>query len=276
MTEPNGSDEKEDATFTLYLIRHGEALHNTLDKLAQEQAKKDAEDEGLGPDEVKKRMKAAQLAVLEDDSLFDAPLSEAGKLEAESARQAMQKLQAKGLPPPEEVYVSPLQRAMQTADIIFPECTNIHVREDLRERKTGRACDQRHHSQFLAQQDNFSRFSMVQLRTGSLTESLLEELKQVQLQDIEENEDIEEVSDKSNEKKAEEKPMLRKRTKRLARFLMDAEHRVIAAVTHKAFLRELERGTFGQENATEFKNCEVRVYKVKCENYDLSDIERVA
>lgn len=265
-TDSNRSDDAH--TFTLYLIRHGEALHNTLDKEAQARAKHFAEAEGLPPDQVKRRMKAAQQAVLEDDSLFDAPLSDAGKKEAEFARLAIQELQAKGFPPPEEVLVSPLERAMQTADIIFPESNNIHVREDLRERKTGRACDERHDTSVLTKREAFSRFSMVRLRANSLNESMLEELKTLQLQDIEE-ESVHGI-------KVEEKPMLRKRTGRLARFLMDSDNKVIATVTHKAFLRELERGTFGQEDATEFGNCEIRVYKVKCENYDLSDIERIA
>jgi len=33
-------------------------------------------------------------------------------------------------------------------------------------------------------------------------------------------------------------------------------------VTHKGFLRELERGSLGQEHAVEFGNCELRVYEV--------------
>lgn len=268
------TDNSDENTFMLYLIRHGEALHNTLDKLAQEEAKKEAEEAGLGPEEVKRCMKEAQKAVLEDDSLFDAPLSEAGKKEAETARETLQELQQKhGLA--QEVLVSPLQRAMQTADIIFPECDNIHVREDLRERKTGRACDERQRARTLAQRNSFSRFSMVQLRTASLTESMLEELKAVQLDLIEEDEALErEGGDRAV--KVEEKPMLRKRTRRLARFLMDSDSKVFSVVTHKAFLRELERGTFGKKDATEFGNCEVRVYKLKLKDYDLSCIERVA
>jgi len=273
MTEPNGRDAPAARTFTLYLIRHGEAVHNIMEKLAREQAKKDAEAEGLGPEEVQQRMKEAQEAVLNDDSLFDAPLSEAGNEEAERARRAMQELHSKGFPPPDEVYVSPLQRAMQTAALIFPECTNIHVREDLRERKTGRACDRRQSSGQLAQRGSFSRFSLVNLRATSCTESMLEELKSIQPKDIDENEVVD-IGLKSEP--VEEKPMLRSRTKKLARFLMDTDKRVIAAVTHKAFLRELERGTFGQEDASEFSNCEVRVYKVNCEHYDLGEIERVA
>ena len=276
MTNPNNSDNQVDETYTLYLIRHGEAMHNAKEKLAKEQARKDAEAEGLSPEEVQERIEAAQMAVLDDDTFFDAPLSEAGKLEAETARETMKALQERGFPPVDEVYVSPLQRALQTAAIIFPDCDNVHVREDLRERKTGRACDLRHTAEFLSERGSFSRFSMVQLRTRSLTSSMLEELRSsIQMKD-DDDDDVDEYMKERDKAIVEEKAALRERTKRLARFLMETDHRVLAAVTHKAYLRELERGTFGKEDATEFSNCEVRVYKVKCKNYDLSAIERVA
>ena len=272
--EPNCSEEKKDehATFTLYLIRHGEALHNMMEKLAREQAKKEAEAKGLPPEEVELLVKAAQVAVLENATLFDAPLSAVGEEEAHGARQVMKELHAKGLPEPAEVLVSPLQRAMQTANIIFPDCDNIHVREDLRERKTGRACDLRQSAEVLAQRGSFARFSMVNLRMLSHTKCMLEELRGMKLKDISED-DFGVVEE---ENKVEESPMLRGRTKRLARLLMDSDHRVIAIVTHKAYLRELERGTLGQESATEFSNCEIRVYKVKCKDYFLSDVDRLA
>lgn len=266
------ADKNDGDTYTLYLVRHGEARHNVLEKEAKEKAEKEAEAEGLSPEETQERIKKAQAAVLEDPSLLDAPLSEAGKQEAEEARRSMQELQAKGFPAPEEVLVSPLQRALQTANLIFPECNDIHVRDELIERQTGRACDHRQSAEILARRGSFQRFSMVRLRTSSLMKCMLKELEDVQLETIADKEE----EYKKIEERVEEKPMLRNRTKTLARFLMDSDHRVICAVTHKAFLRELERGTFGKEDATEFSNCEVRVYKVKCENYDLSSIERVA
>lgn len=266
---------EEDHTYILYLIRHGEAKHNVLEKAARERAKKEAEEQGLGAEETQNRIKNAQAAVLDDPSLLDAPLTKAGEKEAENARQRMQELQVQGFPEPEEVLVSPLQRALQTANLIFPDCNDIHVREDLIERQTGRACDHRQSAELLAKRGSFQRFSMVQLRTSSLNKRMLKELEVVQLQEIAENGGDPQEYKKIAEK-VEEKPMLRKRTRRLARFLLDSDNKVIVAVTHKAFLRELERGTFGNEDATEFSNCEVRVYKLKCDNYDLTSVERIA
>ena len=49
-------------------------------------------------------------------------------------------------------------------------------------------------------------------------------------------------------------------------------------MAYKGFLRELERGPFGQINAAEFKNCEVRVYSAEFigRSTDLERVERVA
>mmetsp|Transcript_31666 Transcript_31666/g.76839 ORF Transcript_31666/g.76839 Transcript_31666/m.76839 type:complete len:175 (+) Transcript_31666:550-1074(+) len=61
----------------------------------------------------------------------------------------------------------------------------------------------------------------------------------------------------------EQKSELRSRTKSLFRMLGQAKTaRSIAVVTHKGWLRELERGPFGQPDATLFRNCEVRFYTV--------------
>ena len=60
----------------------------------------------------------------------------------------------------------------------------------------------------------------------------------------------------------EGKEMLRVRTKQVFDLLKTSSHRVICIVTHKGYLRELERGYLGQPRATEFQNCEVRVYRV--------------
>ena len=40
-------------------------------------------------------------------------------------------------------------------------------------------------------------------------------------------------------------------------------HSAIAIVTHKGFLREFEHGPLGRPQATEFGNCEVRVYRLE-------------
>jgi len=60
----------------------------------------------------------------------------------------------------------------------------------------------------------------------------------------------------------EEKFMLRKRTAGLGKLLQGTDADSVCIVTHKGFLRELERGPLGQPQASEFSNCEVRVYDV--------------
>jgi broad specificity phosphatase PhoE len=61
---------------------------------------------------------------------------------------------------------------------------------------------------------------------------------------------------------AEDKEALRVRTNKLWGLLAESEERVIAVVTHKGYLRELERGPLEQPHATEFTNGEVRAYQV--------------
>ena len=282
--EANQTPNDGTTSFTIYLIRHGEAMHNIKEKLAMETAKKSSVEEGLDPEEVKRRVDEARVAILEDETLFDCPLSPVGKEEAASARRAIQNLEESGLPVPTYVLVSPLQRAMQTAAIIFPDCDDIHVRDELSERHTGLACDTREHTDSLRMRRSFQRFSMVRLHRSSLTKAIRQQLKSMAIEEVSDASD-EEASDsfglfrsgKTGEG-VEDKPMLRARTKKLLTLLMDSGHQVLAVVTHKGYLRELERGPFGQEDAPEFTNCEVRVYKVtfQTESYILETAERIA
>ena len=132
---------------TLYFIRHGEAKHNILEKAAIKKAKEDAVAEGFAEDaeETKQRMELARQEILNNESLLDAPLSPAGMKEAEGARNDIERIiKGKQLPPPTKVLVSPLQHALQTANIVFPGHKNIKVREEVRERLTGKACVAKH------------------------------------------------------------------------------------------------------------------------------------
>ena len=65
---------------------------------------------------------------------------------ARRAREAIAKLCAGGLPPPEAVLVSPLQRALQTAAALFEGNIAVrrHVREELEERHTVNDFTHRH------------------------------------------------------------------------------------------------------------------------------------
>lgn len=280
-------------TYTLYLIRHGEAAHNILEKSAKEKIKEDAVAAGLDPssDEIRAQVEEARKKVLDDPTLFDARLSEQGRIEAQAARQRLQEMlqtMPDMLQEPTEVLVSPLQRALQTADIIFPPCAevHIHVREELRERQTGKPPDTRSSSDVLRRRETFQRFSMSRLRLFSIAKLDLPYLGHLfggvkQEDDNNQDDYLEEVDDDDDDIASfqeEDKHMLRNRTQRLFNLLPELQSQHIAVVTHKGYLRELEHGPLCQRNTPEFQNCEIRVYKVtfskgRCQ--DLDAIERI-
>jgi broad specificity phosphatase PhoE len=298
-------------TYTLYLVRHGEACHNVQEKAAEKMARDAAVAEGLDPDsdECKFRMEEARKAVLDDHSFFDASLSDKGKEEAAAARaqiEAWCKSDNKTeLPFPTEVLVSPLQRTLQTADLVFPDHSNIRVREELRERMTGRPADNRSSSQELQRRGTFSRFSFTKLRQLSVINTDITSLlpgfsRKLSMEEIEEElekeDEVEEEevgatprmdkkegtlnrlgSSLNTDEVAEDEGKLRERTLKLFELLAQSEHRSVAIITHKGYLRGLERGAFGFPDAVEFKNCEVRVYRASfAEDHKILDgIERL-
>jgi broad specificity phosphatase PhoE len=140
--------------YTLYFIRHGEALHNILEKDAASAARDRAISDGHSPNSsyVQHAMEEARQAILNNQSMQDPPLSESGMKEAQCAKRELENVILHcNLPPVQEVWVSPLQRALKTASIIFPDTSStdnvessrpiIRVKEELEERRTGLACD---------------------------------------------------------------------------------------------------------------------------------------
>ena len=136
----------------VYLVRHGEATHNIKEKKAKAAARDEAIALGFGRDspECLARMEVARTAVLDDHALHDAPLSDEGKAMATRAKASIARLASSGLPQPGLILVSPLQRALQTAAVLFPGHEAIHVREELRERQTGYACDEHSSSELIS------------------------------------------------------------------------------------------------------------------------------
>ena len=300
---------------TLYFIRHGEAKHNILEKVAIKKAKDDAVAEGFAVDaeETKQRMELARQEILNNESLLDAPLSPAGMKEAEGARNDIERImKGKQLPPPTEVLVSPLQRALQTANIVFPGHKNIKVREEVRERLTGKACDRKTSAFKMARRDTFRNFNMnrqlrssIKQRARALPERVLGVFPEsVSFRSFFARRGSNEGSSSGadgadgavnasgaslgtawstsrnnlSQHVVEDKHQLRERTRKLFDLIAESNHDVIAIVTHKGFLRELERGPFAQVDATEFKNCEVRVYSAAFsgKSTELEHVERVA
>ena len=122
-------------TYTLYLIRHGEATHNIKEKEAKAAAAAAAESRGVDrtSPECLQAMEEARKTVLEDDSLLDAPLSADGKACGEETKAQLEALVSElRLPAPTSVLVSPLQRTLQTAALVFPSHGDVCVREELR------------------------------------------------------------------------------------------------------------------------------------------------
>ena len=60
--------------------------------------------------------------------------------------------------------------------------------------------------------------------------------------------------------------------------LLEHEDTSVAVVSHKAYLRELERGQFGITDSPLFGNCEVRVYEVQISirSKKLTHVKRLA
>lgn len=256
---------------TLFLVRHGEALHNVEEKKVQKRAEREAIATGLtkGSPEFAAYVEGARNQVLKDEAFRDAPLSPAGKAQALDALAEINQLLSRGLPEPTGILVSPLQRTLQTAAMIFPKHPNVHVREELRERRTGLPCDERTHADDVYNRDTFCFMSFDKLRCLDRKKNRSKSTMPV-LDDsapdggigskfgiISNNDSIVEMV-----LELEGKNQLRDRTAQIAELLRDLGGDSLAVVTHKAFLRELERGPLGRPAATEFGNCEVRVYDV--------------
>ena len=246
-------------SYTLYLVRHGEAEHNVKERLAQEAAAEEAITRGFDANssEVKIAMETARKAALQDSSLCDPPLSAAGKAAATDTRRAIDELvHGLGLPPPCGVLVSPLSRTLQTAALIFPDHEKSCVRacEELRERRTGLPCDTRSRAELLCQRATFKSITLDDI--VDLDRGLVEDSgsscggRSSSVSSVSDGEPIEDLA------------MLRRRTLQVLKLLERCEHRAVALVTHKGYLRELERGPFCRPDATEFGNSEVRVYTV--------------
>lgn len=123
---------------------------------------------------------------MEGDNIEDPPLSELGLDEARNAKRSLEQLIAiYNLPEVDEVWVSPLQRTLQTAATIFPEspcpevsnrsvascattqatCSSsrvpvIRVKKEIEERKTGLACDTHSSYDKIRKRRTFKRFSI--------------------------------------------------------------------------------------------------------------------
>ena len=98
--------------YTLYFIRHGEALHNQLEKLAENTALAESLANGYDIHSTQAQIaieNARKRALMGIDVMEDPPLSELGMEEAKRVRTTLSQLiEVYNLPTIEEVWVSPL------------------------------------------------------------------------------------------------------------------------------------------------------------------------
>ena len=278
---PSHEYGSETHSVILYAVRHGEALHNICEREASESVERAMTNrEGACDATVMRDAKdAARKAALLEPSLHDAPLSDAGKDGALVARTTLGGLFDSGFPTPTLVLSSPLQRALQTAALIFPEHGDVRVREELRERRTGLPCDERSSVVTMSKRRSFSRmrFSMVppspmRLPRPSLTFGRTASGRSLR-GDISREDSSSSPRSTSGRtgtssvsiiNVTEEKGDVRVRAGGLLDLLRHPyrEHSSVAFVTHKGWLREFERGCLRREGAAEFGNCEVRAWEL--------------
>lgn len=280
-------------TYTVYLIRHGEAIHNVVEKQAQNEAAQLCCKRGLSCDdnETLQAMEEARKGVLRDPSFFDAAITELGRKEARSARIILTEYVKEGLPSPQEVLTSPLQRCLGTVEELFPDkCVDVRVEEDLRERLTGRPADNRYSSDVL--EKRFPRFDFERLRSLSqanlsseclsaaetdvsdaisasgMGDDFIDESRMVgheitMVPQFPVSFRLRTYSSLNADVELEDESCVQRRSLQVFKMLEESRSDSIAIVTHKGFLRALERGCFGISDSKEFKNCEVRVYRIQ-------------
>lgn len=189
---------------------------------------------------------AARKAVLKNEAFRDATLSEKGWRQALGGKKELVRLaRGLGLRAPAAVLVSPLQRTLQTAATMFPNCRNVHVCEALRERRTGLPCDEPQSANIMASHSSFAH-----MQWGKL------------LAPDDASEDGRRSGAELEAPMLEDAPALRRRTEQLIDELRDRPEESVCVIGHKGYLRELERGPLGRPAAKEFDTCEVRVYDV--------------
>jgi broad specificity phosphatase PhoE len=246
---------------TIYLVRHGEAIHNVLEDQAQQHAREEALARGLSEQETLELVEERRQAVLHDPALRDAPLTDRGRQQAKDCALQLQRLIDGGIThAPTEAMVSPLSRTLETChillDILEPKIQQAHIRPEIQERKTQYPPDTPRRSSALFQY------------TQQMDRFVIDNISTVSGQDVEQECQA-----------RESKEMLRQRACNLVPLLLQMNRRHLLIVSHKGYLRELERGLLGlsPKESPLFGNGELRVYKVVFTKGDrtLKSLERL-
>jgi len=256
----NDDDVEYHRPRTLYLVRHGEAVHNVLEDEAQQRAKEEAVALNLSPQQTEALIEERRQAVLLDPSLRDAPLTDVGRQQARDCAQQLQRLIQEGVikHAPSEAMVSPLSRTLETCQIMLqgfePKIQQAHIRSEIQERQTRYPPDTPRRTSALVryteQMATSSRFVIGEnYKGGDCSSSPPHDGGEFSAPIVVQ----------------ETKEMLRERAYNLLPLLLQMNHRRHwLIVSHKGYLRELERGLLelSPEESPLFGNGELRVYKV--------------
>ena len=250
----------------LYLVRHGQAIHNVLEKEAQEKARIECKEKGLSEAETEIIVDEARQAVLNNKALLDAPLTQLGRDQAHETGKILRKIiddneQHSHIPKPTEAMVSPLSRCLETADIILKyinvkddnNFTRACIRPELRERKTSYPPDT----------PNFKTLKSGLLQEYNATTYTIDKIS---------------LEDDDTEQEKETRAMLRERVSKLFHLIIDTKSDTnILIISHKGYLREFERGLLGIDDSPLFDNAELRIYNVTFTRGDrvLDSVERL-
>ncbi|CAH0378675.1 unnamed protein product [Pelagomonas calceolata] len=200
----------------VYLVRHAQAAHNILEAAA----KKAVKERGGSDAEAEE----ARKAVLDNPDNFDAALSVKGQSQASASGVELAELfKRTHYPPPECVLVSPLQRTLHTATLLFPDHPKMSAHERLREKRTGKPCDERRPAAEAAKQ-----FPHISFDTIAWLDARSDDGWKFRPEFLEGNEQVE------------------KRAATLLDLLRGRQETAIAVVAHKGYLRELYKATLAQ------------------------------
>lgn len=137
--------DRQVQTKLVFLVRHAQAEHNVAEEWAEDTVRA----HGGSPEE----QEAARRAVLDDPALRDPGLTERGEQQASVASSSLADMvESMGYNAPDVVLVSPLRRTLQTARLLFPEHPRLEALELLREKRTGKPCDERTNASCVAKE----------------------------------------------------------------------------------------------------------------------------
>lgn len=223
----------------VYLVRHAEAVHNVEEKRVRAQS--------LLLNISAKEAADAREEVLRRSNYRDASLSSDGQQQVRSAAQEFRNLlEMTHYPMPGVVLTSPLERTLQTSNLLFPDHPDIRAIEFLREKRTGRPCDERKPVATVIPSFPHVDFSHVQEADSQGSDGFCyrEELR-------------------------EDDKVVGLRAAKLLDMLRAQTCDAVAVVTHKAFLRALSKGPWARvldledrSLSAEFGNAEVRICEV--------------